>query len=54
MYGPSVACVKNKLSNILTKNDYIRSYCEFSSFSGFDQSDFSCEINLIYDKKMRK
>jgi len=27
MYGPSAAYVKNKLSNTLTKNDYIRSYC---------------------------
>jgi len=23
------------------------------AFSGFDQSDFSCEINLIYDKKCK-
>jgi len=48
------AFVKNKLSNILTENDYIRSYCYFSSFFGLDQSDFSFEVNLIYDKKNRR
>jgi len=50
-YGPCAACVKHKFALRIIKKAYLRSYCYYSRFLCFDQSDFSCKISLIFSKQ---